>query len=126
MSKAIETEGALKPIAPYSQGIDAGRLIFVSGQLGVDLATGRIPDDVETETRNLMSAIEAVVGAAGLTMKDVVKTTIFVTSFDDYGVINEVYGEFFSEPHPARSTVKVAGLLLDARVEIEAIALSRE
>jgi 2-iminobutanoate/2-iminopropanoate deaminase len=126
VSKSIETERALKPIAPYSQGIDAGSLIFVSGQLGVDVATGRVPDDVETEMRNLMSAIEAVVREAGLTMKDVVKTTIFVTSFDDYDVINRVYGEFFSRPHPARSTVKVAGLLLDARVEIEAIALRRE
>lgn len=122
MSKAIETDRALKPIAPYSQGIDAGAMVFVSGQLGVDPATSELPPDVETEMRNLMSAIEGVLAEAGLTMSDVVKTTIFVTGFEDYGVINQVYGDYFSKPYPARSTVKVAGLLLDARVEIEAIA----
>ena len=126
MSKAIETEGALKPIAPYSQGIDAGGLVFVSGQLGVDPATGEVPENIREEVRNLMSAIDAVLQEAGLSMSDVVKTTIFVTDFDNYGVVNEVYGEFFSNPYPARSTVKVAGLLLDARVEIEAIALRHD
>lgn len=121
--QAIETSEAPRPIAPYSQGIDAGRLVFVSGQLGVDPETSQLPDDVYEETRQLLQNIEAVLRGARLTKRHVAKTTIFLTDLDDYADVNRAYGEFFEQPLPARSTVKVAGLLGGARVEIEAIAL---
>jgi 2-iminobutanoate/2-iminopropanoate deaminase len=123
MPKSITTEGAPKPIAPYSQGIDAGSLVFVSGQLGLDPQTNELPADVQDETRRLLQNIGAVLEAAGLAAADVVKTTIFMTDFDDYAAMNRAYGEFFGDQPPARSTVKVAGLLAGARVEIEAVAV---
>lgn len=119
----IETDGAPRPLAPYAQGADAGALLFVSGQLGLDPETNEVPDDVGAETRRLLQNVQAVLEAAGATLRDVVKTTIFMTDFDDYAAMNEAYSEFFPAPHPARATVKVAGLLAGARVEIEAIAL---
>jgi reactive intermediate/imine deaminase len=118
----IVTQDAPTPKAAYSQGIDAGVLVMVSGQLGVDPSTGEIPDDVGNETRLVMNHIRAVLAAANLSMDDVCKTTIFMTNFEDYRTVNEVYGEYF-ETLPARSTVKVAELLMGARVEIEAIAV---
>lgn len=120
--KPIATEGAPKPIAPYVQGVDAGDLVFVSGQLGIDPADGKVPDDFGAEARRTLANVEAVLEAAGLGMADVVKTTVFMTDFDDYAVMNEAYSEYFSDPPPARSTVKVADLLAGARLEIEAIA----
>jgi reactive intermediate/imine deaminase len=120
----IVTQDAPAPKAAYSQGIDVGVLAMVSGQLGVDPSTGEIPDDVGNETRLVMNHIRAVLAAANLSMDDVCKTTIFMTNFEDYGTVNEVYGEYF-ETLPARSTVKVAELLMGARVEIEAIAVRR-
>src|SRR5215208_4112589 len=116
----IVTQDAPTPKAAYSQGIDAGVLVMVSGQLGVDPSTGEIPDDVGNETRLVMNHIRAVLAAANLSMDDVCK----MTNFEDYGTVNEVYGEYF-ETLPARSTVKVAELLMGARVEIEAIAVRR-
>ena len=120
----IVTEDAPTPKAAYSQGIDAGVLVMVFGQLGVDPSTGEIPDDVGNETRLVMNHIRAVLAAANLSMDDVCKTTIFMTNFEDYGTVNEVYGEYVETPS-ARSTVKVAELLMGARVEIEAIAVRR-
>jgi 2-iminobutanoate/2-iminopropanoate deaminase len=117
----IKTDAAPTPISAYSQGIDAGAVVVVSGQLGLS-ADGDVPDDVREETRLLMDNIAAVLDAAGLSMASVVKTTIFVTDFDDYAAVNDVYAEYFETP-PARSTVKVAGLLKAARVEIEALAV---
>jgi 2-iminobutanoate/2-iminopropanoate deaminase len=120
---AIETNEAPRPIAPYSQGVDAGKTVFVSGQLGIDPETSRIPEDAYEETRQLLRNLEAVLRAAGLTKTAVAKTTIFLTDLDDYADVNRAYGEFFEQPFPARSTVKVAGLLAGARVEIEAVAI---
>jgi 2-iminobutanoate/2-iminopropanoate deaminase len=120
---AIETNEAPRPIAPYSQGVDAGETVFVSGQLGIDPETSRIPEDAYEETRQLLRNLEAVLRAAGLTKTAVAKTTIFLTDLDDYADVNRAYGEFFEQPFPARSTVKVAGLLAGARVEIEAVAI---
>lgn len=123
MREAITTDGAPKPIAPYAQGIDAGAYVFVSGQLGLDPQTNELPADVEDETRRVLQNIGAVLEAAGVTADDVVKTTIFMTDFDDYAAMNRAYAEFFGDQPPARSTVKVAGLLAGARIEIEAIAV---
>lgn len=119
--RSIKTDAAPAPISAYSQGIDAGALVVVSGQLGM-AADGDIPDDVREETRLLMDNIAAVLDAAGLSMASVVKTTIFVTDFDDYAAVDDVYAGYFEMP-PARSTVRVAGLLKAARVEIEALAV---
>lgn len=118
----ITTDAAPAPVSAYSQGIDAGPIVIVSGQLGMAPQDGEIPADIRDETRVLMENIAAILGAAGLTMASVVKTTIFVTDFDDYAAVNEVYATYFETP-PARSTVKVAGLLKGARVEIEALAV---
>jgi reactive intermediate/imine deaminase len=120
----IVTQDAPAPKAAYSQGIDVGVLAMVSGQLGVDPSTGEIPDDVGNETTLVMKHIRAVLVAVDLSMDDVCKTTIFMTDFEDYDTVNEVYSEYF-ETLPARSTVKVAELLMGARVEIEAIAVRR-
>jgi 2-iminobutanoate/2-iminopropanoate deaminase len=95
----------------------------VSGQLGLDPETSTLPDEVYEETQRLLRNMEAVLRAAGLAKGDVAKTTIFLTDLDDYADVNRAYGEFFGQPFPARSTVKVAGLLAGARVEIEAVAV---
>src|SRR6266496_4369063 len=121
----IATQDALSPIAPYSQAIDVGDLVFVSGNVGVDPDTRKIPEGIRDETRFLMDQIQAVLETAGLSMHNICKTTIFITDFEQYAAMNDVYKEYF-ETYPARSTVKVAGLLLDARVEIEAIAVRPE
>jgi 2-iminobutanoate/2-iminopropanoate deaminase len=120
--RPITTDRAPAAISAYSLGIDAGPLVVVSGQIGLGPDGGEIPTDIHDETRAVMENIAAVLDAAGLTMASVIKTTIFVTDFDDYGAVNEVYAEYFETP-PARSTVKVAGLLKGARVEIEALAV---
>jgi reactive intermediate/imine deaminase len=120
----IVTQDAPAPKAAYSQGIDVGVLAMVSGQLGVDPSTGEIPDDVGNETTLVMKHIRAVLVAVDLSMDDVCKTTIFMTDFEDYDTVNEVYSEYF-ETLSAHSTVKVAELLMVARVEIEAVAVRR-
>jgi 2-iminobutanoate/2-iminopropanoate deaminase len=106
----------------YAQGVDTDACVFVSGQLGLDPATNELPADVEDETRRVLQNVEAVLQAAGLSSADVVKTTIFMTDFDDYPAMNRAYVEVFGDAPPARSTVKVAGLLAGARIEIEAVA----
>ena len=120
--RPIMTDRAPAAISAYSLGIDAGSLVVVSGQIGLGPDGGDVPADIRDETRAVMENIAAVLDAAGLTMASVIKTTIFVTDFDDYVAVNEVYAEYFKTP-PARSTVKVAGLLKGARVEIEALAV---
>lgn len=125
MRKAITTTGAPAPQAPFSQAIDSGDRVFVAGQLGIDPAKSTIPADAYDETCRLLENVEAILEQAGLTLDDVEKTTIFVTDFRDYAEMNRAYAEHFSEPYPARSTVRVAGLLAGARVEIEAIARRR-
>lgn len=123
MATRIETDAAPQPIAPYAQGVDAGSHVFVSGQLGLGPGGEEMPAAVDEETRRVLRNIEAVLDTAGLAMRDVVKTTIFMTDFDDYEAMNRAYAEFFAAAPPARSTVKVAGLLAGARIEIEAIAV---
>jgi 2-iminobutanoate/2-iminopropanoate deaminase len=123
--KALETKGAPAPISAFSLGVDADSLVFVSGQLGVDMDTGEVPEDVRDETRLVMEYLRSILAEADLEMGDVAKTTVYVTDFDDYKPINEVYANYFQAPYPARATVKVAGLLSGARVEIDAIAIRK-
>lgn len=120
--RAITTAGAPAAIGPYSQAIAAGDLLFCSGQLGLDPATGELVDGVEAQADRAMRNLVAVLDAAGLTMGDVVKVTIFLADMADFATVNGVYGRFVPDPPPARSTVQVAALPKAGRVEIEAIA----
>ena len=120
--EAIKTGDAPAAIGPYSQAIAIDGLIFCSGQLGLDPATGSLLDGVEAQAERAMLNLRAVLDAAGVTFEDVVKTTIFLSDIDDFAVVNAVYGRFMPDPPPARSTVQVAALPKGGRVEIKLIA----
>jgi 2-iminobutanoate/2-iminopropanoate deaminase len=121
--QAVSTTGAPAAIGPYSQGIAVDGFVFCSGQVGLDPATGElVPGGVEAEAERAIKNLAAVLDAAGLTMADVVKTTVFLADIGDFGAVNTVYGRFMSDPPPARSTFAVAALPRGGRVEIEAIA----
>ncbi len=120
--QAISTTGAPGAIGPYSQAIASGDLVFCSGQLGLDPATGELVEGVEGQADRAMRNLGAVLDAAGLTLADVVKTTIFLADMADFAAVNAVYGRYVPDPPPARSTVEVAALPKAGRVEIEAIA----
>jgi len=119
---AIATTGAPSAIGPYSQAIVIDGLVFCSGQLGLDPATGSLVGGVEAQAERSLQNLEAVLGAAGLSMADVVKTTIFLVDMGAFAAVNAVYGRFMPDPPPARSTVAVAALPKGGLVEIEAIA----
>ncbi len=128
MSKTIiKTNEAPSAIGPYSQAVQSagGQMLFCSGQIPLDPATGKIIGDNATEqTKQVLKNLSAVIVAAGASLTDVVKTTIYVKSMDDFAAVNEVYGSFFVEPYPARATVEVARLPKDVLVEIDAVAIS--
>ena len=120
----ISTKNAPQAIGPYSQGIRAGPLVFVSGQIPIDPATGDvIKGDIRTQTRRVLENLRGVLEAAGTSLTGVVKTTIFLANMEDYGAVNEVYAEFFKDSRPARATVEASRLPKDVGVEIEAIAI---
>jgi len=119
----IATDLAPAAIGPYSQGIKAGAMVFVSGQIPVNPATGELLTDIAAATRQSLSNLAAVLQAAGGSMEQVVKTTVFLSDMKNFSAMNEVYSEFFKANPPARSTVEVAGLPKGAVVEIEAIAV---
>lgn len=124
MKKVIHSTLAPKAIGPYSQAIATNDLVFVSGQLGIDASTGEFKGaDIHSQTTQSMENIKAILKEAGLEMDSVVKTTILLKSLDDFAVVNEIYGSYFTEPYPARATFQVAKLPKDALVEIEAIAI---
>jgi 2-iminobutanoate/2-iminopropanoate deaminase len=126
MKKALETRRAPAAIGPYSQAIDDGGLVFCSGQIGIDPATGAlVAGGIEPETRRVLENLREVLSTAGLGFDDIVKTTIFLVDLADFNVVNRVYGEHLSAPFPARSTVQVAALPRGARIEIEAFAARR-
>ncbi len=120
--QAISTTGAPGAIGPYSQAIATDGFVFCSGQLGLDPETGELADGVQAQADRALRNLGAVLDAAGLTLADVVKTTIFLADIADFAVVNEVYGRYMPDPPPARSTVQVAALPKAGRVEIEAIA----
>ena len=112
-----------KTLGPYSPGIATGDLVFVSGQLGLDAATGKLVEGgVAAQARQSLENLKAVLAAAGLTFAHVVKTTIFLTDMGDFAAVNDVYKGYMAEPFPARSTIAVAALPMAAKVEIEMIA----
>ena len=123
--EVVSTTDAPQAIGPYSQGVRAGSLVFVSGQIPIDPATGDVIEgDIRAQTRRVLENIKGVLEAAGSSLENVVKTTIFLESIEeDYGAVNEVYAGFFKDSRPARSTVEVSRLPKDVGVEIEAIAI---
>lgn len=124
MNTAISTEKAPAAIGPYSQAIQAGNTIYVSGQLPIDPATGAFAgDDVRSQTRQSLTNMRAILEAAGADMSCVVKTTVYLNDIADFAAMNEVYAEFFSAPYPARAAFQVAALPKAALVEIECVAV---
>ena len=121
--KAINTEKAPKAIGPYSQAIQVGNLIYTSGQLPINPTTGAFPEGgIKEQTRQSLCNIQAILEEAGLTMSNVVKTTVFLADMNDFADMNAVYAEFFTQPYPARSAVAVKTLPKNALVEIEVVA----
>ncbi len=123
MNQSLSSPNAPKAIGPYSPAVRAGHLLFVSGQIPIDPATGQMIDgDITAQTRRVLDSIGALLNAAGLSFANVVRTTVFLADMSDFGAVNQVYGTYFVEPYPARATVQVARLPKDARVEIDVIA----
>ena len=122
--KTIASDGAPQALGPYAQAVDTGALVFCSGQVGLDPATGRVVEGgIEAETARAIENLRAVLAAAGLALADVAKTTVFMADLAEFKAMNGVYARYFPAPHPARATVQVAALPAKARVEIEAIAV---
>ena len=125
MKQIIHTNNAPQAIGPYSQAVMANGTLYVSGQIPVEPATSAIiSDKVEDQARQVMENVKAVVEAAGLTLDNVVKTTVFIKNMDDFAVINGIYSEYFKENCPARACVEVARLPKDVLIEMEAIAVA--
>ena len=125
MSKRIVmTDEAPQAIGPYSQAVVGGGFVFAAGQLALDPHTGQlVPGDVRIQTKRVMENIKAILESAGSSLAGVVKTTVFLRDLNDFGAMNEIYGSYFQEDPPARSTVQVAKLPRDGAVEIEVVAL---
>src|SRR5438552_11371040 len=125
MKEIIATDQAPKAIGPYSQAVSAGNLVFASGQIPIDPGTGEfVPGGIAEQTEQVLKNLTALFAAAGARMDQIVKTTVFLADMNDFTAMNEVYGRFFGEDPPARATVQAARLPRDAKVEIDAIAVS--
>lgn len=124
--KIIKTGQAPAAIGPYEQGIVIGGMLFTSGQIALDPATGKfLEGTIEEETELVIKNLEAIITASGFTVKDVVKTTVYLTDLGHFGQVNQVYDKFFGESKPARACVQVAALPKGAKIEMDAIAVSR-
>ncbi len=125
MSKEIvQTDQAPAAIGPYSQGIKAGNLFFVSGQTPIDPATGKLVEgDIQAQTKQVLNNIKEILQAGGSSMENIVKATVYLADFNNFAKMNEIYGQFFSNEKPTRVCVEVSRLPLDCQVEIDAIAL---
>ena len=121
MQKVISTDKAPGAIGPYSQAIEVNGMVFTSGVIPVNPATGVIPDGVEAQATQAFTNLTNLVEASGAAMSQVVKTTVFIKEMNDFGKINEIYAKFFKEPYPSRSCVEVARLPKDVLLEVEAI-----
>ena len=125
MKDLVQTDGAPKAIGPYSQAVKANGLMFCSGQVALDPATGQvIAGGIREQTDRVLNNLKAVLEAGGTSLDQVVKTTVFLSDLGDFEEMNKVYGGFFNDPPPARSTVQVARLPKDVRIEIDVIALA--
>ncbi len=121
--RVVESADAPKAIGPYSQAILANGFVFAAGQIGTDPKTGTLADGVEAQTEQVLKNIAAVLKASGSSMDDVVKATVFLADMNDFAKMNEIYAKHFKAPFPARSTVQVARLPRDSKIEIEVIAV---
>lgn len=123
MKNVIQTEKAPAAIGPYSQAIEVNGMVFTSGQIPVNPATGEIPEGIEAQAAQVMENVKNLLAAAGTSMEKVVKTTVFIKEMDDFGKVNAIYADYFKGACPARSCVEVARLPKDVLMEMEAIAL---
>ena len=124
VKEIVATDKAPRAIGPYSQAVRAGQMLFASGQIPIDPATGEfVAGGIAEQTEQVLRNLSAVFEASGASLNQVVKTTVFLADMDDFTAMNEVYGRFFSENPPARATVQAARLPRDAKVEVEAIAV---
>ncbi|RYG72242.1 RidA family protein [Lentibacillus lipolyticus] len=121
MVKAIYTKNAPDAIGPYSQAIQAGDFVYISGQIGLQPETGELADGIENQTRQVLKNLQAILAEADADFSDVVKFTIYVASMDDFATVNEIYGGYLTQPYPARATVEVSQLPKGARIEMDAI-----
>ena len=122
MKEIMFTELAPKAIGPYSQAVATEALVYTSGQLGIDMSTGKLADGVENQARCAMNNLSSILAAKGLTVSSILKTTIFLADMADFATVNAVYASYFPGDYPARSCVQVAALPLGGRVEIECVA----
>ncbi len=122
--KPIQTDQAPAAIGPYSQAVMKNGLLFISGQLGLDPASGALAEGTEAQTRRALQNLAAILKAASLGPQHVLKATVYVASMDDFALVNQLYAETFAPPYPAREVVQAARLPKDARVEISAVAAS--
>ncbi len=122
-AKVIFTAKAPKPIGPYSQAVQVGRTLYISGQIAIDPATGNLDTaDISIQTKRVMENLKAILNEAKMDFSDVVKTSVFLTDLNNFAKVNDIYGQYFTENPPARETVKVAGLPKNVGIEISMIA----
>jgi 2-iminobutanoate/2-iminopropanoate deaminase len=122
--EVLKSENAPAALGPYSQGIKAGNTIYVSGQLGLDPATGKFPgDDVESQTHQSLKNIENILKEAGASLANAVSVTVLLDDISDFSAVNKIYSEYFTEPYPARACFEVAKLPANAKIEIQVIAV---
>lgn len=127
MKTGVATSHAPTPMGPFSQAVIAGELVFVSAQLALDVSTAKMMmDNIESETKQVMENIKAILSEAGLNFNHVVKGSIFLKDMQDYGKVNTVYASYFTQPFPARETIQVAALPLDVNIEISIIAVKEQ
>ncbi len=119
----ISTDKSPAAIGPYSQALSSGNIVFVSGQIPINAQTGTMADTIEEQATQSLTNVKNILEAAGLTMKNVIKTSVFLSDLNDFSKVNEIYAQFFTEPYPARSCVQVAAIPKGAKVEIECIAI---
>lgn len=124
MKTIINTKEAPQPIGPYNQAVAAGGFLFISGQIAIDAQSGQlITDDITAETHTVLKNLKAILTEAGLSFAHIVKTTIFLSDMNNFGLVNEIYGSYFTKDFPARETVEVSVLPKNVNVEISAIAI---
>ncbi|MFD2045318.1 RidA family protein [Ornithinibacillus salinisoli] len=125
MVKEIHTENAPAAIGPYSQAIQAGDFIYISGQIGINPSTGEVVDGIEAQTKQVLENLKAILAKSGVSFSQVVKFTIYLTSMDDFAKVNDIYGGYLQEPYPARATVEVSRLPKNVLVEMDAVVYTK-
>lgn len=125
MVKAIHTKNAPEALGPYSQAIQAGDFVYVSGQIGINPETGELAEGIKKQTEQVMKNLQAILTEANADFSQAVKFTIYLSSMDDFATVNDIYGSYLTEPYPARATFEVSKLPKDALVEIEVVVYTK-